>query len=92
MFSYEWLFTSLILIGINFGIIRTQLKNKVDRSEVRDLVDSVMNKHLEKCPMIKESYSAVNGAILETEIKNIKKSLDEVKGDVKTILSELRQN
>lgn len=85
----EWIITSIILIAVNFGVIKTQIKNKIDKSEAIELIDESVSDHFNQCPNSHSAFSNVNGAILKTKVENIEKTLDVMTKDIKSILGKV---
>lgn len=87
----EWIITSIILIAVNFGVIKTQIKNKIDKFEAIDLIDESVSDHFNQCQNSHSAFSNVNGAILKTKVENIEKTLDIMTKDIKSILGKVGQ-
>ncbi len=83
--NFGFILTSTILIGVNYGVIKTQMKNKIDRNEAALLIDEKIATHASN----QSSYSNVSGARLETKVENIEKKLTTVESDVKEILKRV---
>jgi len=83
--NFGFILTSTVLIGVNYGVIKTQMKNKIDRVEAAELIDNKIAMHASN----QTSYSNVSGARLETKVENIEKKLTTVESDVKEILKRV---
>jgi len=70
--NWQWLLTSIFLVGLNFGIAQTQLASKVNKEEAREIakeeIKSVMQYY----------FSETEGAVMQTELKNIKAQLNRI--------------
>lgn len=86
---FNWIITSVALIAVNYGVMKTQLKNKLDKSEIVELIDLKITQHQEVCRNSVTAFPSINGAKLETEVANIKESLRVMQSDVKEILRKV---
>lgn len=87
--NFEWVITSLVLIAVNFGMIKQQLKEKVNKSEVSEMIEDSVFEHFNNCPKIHNSFSNVKGAILQTKVEKIENTCDIIQADIKEILVRL---
>ncbi len=70
--NWKWLLTSVLLIGVNLGIVKAQLAMKINEKEAREIAQEEIK------DAIIHYYPDIKGMILETELKNIQKQLDRI--------------
>ena len=70
--NWQWLLTSALLIGMNFGVAQTQLATKVNEEEARTIAKEEIKNE------VKHYFPDTRGVILETELKNIKAQLNRI--------------
>lgn len=85
----EWFIASLVFVAVNYGVIKTQLKNKINRDEAIELIGESVDIHFDKCPNKNSSFSNVEGAVLQTKVGNIEKTCDIMTKDIKELLGRI---
>ncbi len=70
--NWKWLLTSMLLIGVNFGIAQTQLALKINAEEARIIAKEEIKE------VVEHYFSDTEGAVLKTQLKSIQKQLDRI--------------